>query len=649
LTEPASFNYADTQTPVRHPLDPLDADEIRTAAQAVRAAHPQLDHPRFALLTLDEPEKELVRAFDPDRPPPRRAFVEVLERGSGSTYEGVVDLEERRLVAWRHVPGVQPAILPEEFPRIAEIVRADPAVRALLAERGVQSIDLVQIDPWAMGSLPVEGVDPRRRLVRALAYVREFPGDNGLARPLENLVFIVDPNAEEVVKIVQGEPVPLPPESGNYDVDSVGPLREDLRPLEIRQPEGVSFTVTGNEIAWQRWRVHVCLHPVDGLVLHQLRYEDSTRDRPILYRAAISEMVVPYGDPSITFHFRNVFDAGEYHLGKMVGPLELGCDCLGEITYLDALLADEDGEPFTIKNAICIHEEDDGILWKHWDFRYAERSEVRRARRLVISTITTVGNYEYGFYWYLHLDGTIHFEVKLTGIIETKALQEGESSLYGTTVAPRLDAPNHQHIFNVRLDMEIDGPRNSVYELDAVPLPRGPDNPYGNAIVARSTLIGREREGMRRADPMLARSWRIANPHVLNRLGEPVAYRLLPSGGPVLLADEESECGQRAAFARHHLWVTRYSRDERHAAGEYPNQHPGGAGLPAWVAQDRLLENTDVVLWHTIGSTHLPRPEDWPVMPVDRLGFMLKPDGFFDRNPALDVPPSCEHCQPAAG
>jgi primary-amine oxidase len=542
---------------------------------------------------------------------------------------------------------VQPAILPEEFPRVAAIVRADPHVRALLAERGVRDLELVQIDPWAMGTLPVEGVDGQRRLVRALAYLREFPGDNGLARPLENLVFIVDPNTEEVVKIVEGEAVPVPPESGNYDVGSVGPLRDDLRPIEIRQPEGVSFTVTGNEIAWQRWRVHVSLHPVDGLVLHQLRYEDGGRERTILYRAAISEMVVPYGDPSITFHFRNVFDAGEYHLGKMVGSLELGCDCLGEISYLDALLADEDGEPYSISNAICIHEEDDGILWKHWDFRYAERSEVRRARRLVISTITTVGNYEYGFYWYLHLDGTIHFEVKLTGIVETKALREGERSRYGTTIAPRLDAPNHQHMFNVRIDMEVDGPRNSVYEVDAVSLPRGADNPYGNAIVSRSTLIAHQRDGMRRADPLLARSWRIANPNVLNRLGEPVAYRLVPGGGPVLLADEESECGRRAGFARYHLWVTRYSPDERHAAGEYPNQHPGGDGLPTWIAQDRPLENDDVVLWHTLGCTHLPRPEDWPVMPVERLGFMLKPDGFFDRNPALDVPPSSEHCQPS--
>jgi primary-amine oxidase len=89
----------------------------------------------------------------------------------------------------------------------------------------------------------------------------------------------------------------------------------------------------------------------------------------------------------------------------------------------------------------------------------------------------------------------------------------------------------------------------------------------------------------------------------------------------------------------HQVWVTAYDADERYPAGDYPFQHAGGAGLPAWVAQDRVLEDTDVVLWHVFGVNHVPRVEDWPVMPVERVGFHHKPVGFFRRSPGIDVAP----------
>jgi primary-amine oxidase len=528
-------------------------------------------------------------------------------------------------------------------------VKSDPAAVAALARHGVDDLSSLQLDPWSTGTLPVDGVDLRRRIIRASAYVRHFKEDNGYARPVGNLVFVIDCDARSVAAVIEGPPIPLPPESGNYDTGSVGPLRADLRPIEITQPEGPSFTVTGNVIEWQRWHLHAHIDPVEGLVISDVSYTDGERRRPILHRASIGEMVVPYGDTSEDFYFRNVFDAGEYNLGKTVGSLSLGCDCLGEIRYLDAVLADEGGAPYTVSNAICLHEEDYGILWKHWDFRYVERAEVRRSRRMVVSAIHTIGNYEYGFFWYFYLDGTIQFEAKLTGIVQTRAVAPGEKPRYGTLVAPQLDAPNHQHLFCMRLDMEVDGPQNSVVEVDAVGLPVGPDNPHGNAIVARETVLENERDGRRACDPRTARTWKIVNPNVRNRLGSPVAYKLVPFTGPTLLAAPESDLARRAEFARAHLWVTRYSPDELHPAGDYPNQHPGD-GIATWIRQERDLVNTDVVLWHTFGTSHLPRPEDWPVMPCDYVGFTLKPAGFFDRNPALDVPPPqghgsahCEH------
>jgi primary-amine oxidase len=359
-----------------------------------------------------------------------------------------------------------------------------------------------------------------------------------------------------------------------------------------------------------------------------------------MHRASISEMVVPYGDPSPMHGWKNAFDAGEWGLGRMANSLTLGCDCLGVIHYFDAVLATEAGEPYTLERAICMHEEDYGILWKHQDL-HGGTTEVRRSRRLVVSFIATVGNYEYGFYWYFYLDGNIALEVKLTGIVSPMAVTPGDEPEFANVIAPGLAAPNHQHLFSARLDLDVDGPTNTVYEVDAESVPAGPGNPWANAFCQKATRLEHELAAQRDTDPRASRTWKITNPNVTNRLGQPVAYKLVPTmSTPTMLAAPESSVGRRAGFARHNLWVTPYAPDERRAAGDYPNQHEGGDGLPRWTAADRPIAETDVVLWYTFGVTHFVRPEDWPVMPVEYTGFLLSPFGFFDRNPALDVPPS---------
>jgi primary-amine oxidase len=399
----------------------------------------------------------------------------------------------------------------------------------------------------------------------------------------------------------------------------------------------VSFDVDGWEVRWQKWRLRISFNAREGLVLHTVGYEDDGRLRSVLHRASIAELVIPYGDPRPFQGWRNAFDIGEYGIGIMTNSLELGCDCLGEIRYLDAVLADDSGEPYTIRNAICLHEEDNGLGWKHFDGTL-NHAEVRRSRRLVVSFIITAGNYEYAFYWYFYTDGTIELEVKLTGIVLTSAIADGEVSDYGTIVAPQTLAAHHQHFFSVRLDMAVDGAANSVYEVETEALPVGSDNPYGNAFRPRRTLLRSESEAQRLADPRVARHWLVVNPSVVNGLGQPVAYKLVPETGVLPFAADQASVTRRARFMTRHLWVTPFAADERFPAGEYPNQHEGEAGLPTWTKADRPIENTDIVLWYTLGSHHIPRPEDWPVMPVERVGFALKPVGFFDQNPALDMP-----------
>jgi primary-amine oxidase len=379
------------------------------------------------------------------------------------------------------------------------------------------------------------------------------------------------------------------------------------------------------------------------LTLHELGYEDGGRVRPVAHRVSIAELVIPYADPGPGGYRKNAFDIGEYGLGLLTNSLELGCDCLGEIRYLDVDLATPRGEVTTIRNAICMHEEDYSLLWKHYDWT-TETGEVRRCRRFVVSSIVTVDNYEYAFYWYLYQDGSLEFECKATGIILTAAAEPGETPRHGTLVAPQLNGMYHQHFFCARLDLDVDGEENTVVEVNAEALPWGPDNPHGSAYVARETPFRREQEAQRLIDPFAARYWKVVNTGVRNGLGQPVGYKLVPGATCAPLCHPDSSIGRRAAFMFRHLWVTPFAPRELFPAGDYPNQHPGGAGLPAYTSADRPIEDTDVVLWYVFGTNHIPRPEDWPVMPVARVGFRLEPLCFFERNPALDVAPPPRHC-----
>jgi len=536
--------------------------------------------------------------------------------------------------------GIHPPIMMDEFVECEAAVKRSPEFLAALAKRGVSDVEMVMVDPWSAGTYGTEPPEDKgRRLSRALCFVRSSPDDNGYARPLEGVVPVVDLATMKVIRVEDYGVVPLPPTAGNWAREYLPKTRSDLKPVAIAQPDGPSFTVEGREVRWQKWRFRVGFTPREGLVLHTISYQDGERERPILHRASVCEMVVPYGDPSEASYRKNAFDIGEYGIGTMANSLRLGCDCLGTIRYFDADLSDSRGRPITIKNAICLHEEDSGLLWKHTDWR-TNQCETRRSRRLVVSLIATVGNYEYGFFWHFYQDGSIHCEVKLTGIMNTTALGAAETSPYGNEIAPRLNAPFHQHIFAARLDPRIDGEALSVYEVNTAAMPRGPENPHGNAFRAQETLLANEQAAKRSVNSGSARFWRIANTRRRNRLDRPVAYRLLPGENCPPFLQPDAAVMKRAGFASHHLWVTPYEPAERYPAGEYPNQHPTGDGLPRWTAANRTVADAPLVVWYVFAHNHVPRPEDWPVMPVASLGFWLKPDGFFDQNPAMDVPPT---------
>ncbi|ALJ19455.1 primary-amine oxidase [Microbacterium sp. No. 7] len=624
-----------------HPLSSLTAAELEAVRAVVLALPTTSETVRFAYVGLEEPEKGAVLAWERGGALPERiARVQLLDLRTTRSSDLLISVPTGDVLSEVVLDGTagQLPILDAEFEEVGAIANADAGWVAALAARGL-TVDDVVLVPLSAGNYG-HPAEEGRRILRTFAFQQLFPADHPWAHPVDGLTAYIDVAARAVIEIVDTPGFAIPQTSGNFDDPEVqGPPLEGLRPIVITQPEGSSLTVDDERVTWGDWDLRIGFDTREGLILRQLAF----KGRPVMYRGSISEMVVPYADPAPNRFWQNYFDTGEYLFGRYTNELELGCDCVGDITYVDVTLADELGMPRTVRNGVCMHEEDFGSLWKHTDL-FTGSAEVRRQRRLVISFFTTVGNYDYGFFWYLYLDGTIECEAKLTGILFTSSYP-GEDHPFASQVAPGLGAPYHQHLFSARLDMTVDGVANVVNEIDAVRLPVSETNPYGNAFTKSVTPITSEKASGRLADGARNRVWQIASTEKTTSMGQPTSYVLFPTETPVLLADDASSIASRAAFATKSLFVTKYDPAERYAAGDFVNQHPGGAGIPAFIEGDEPLVGEDVVLWHTFGLTHFPRNEDWPVMPMDYAKFTLKPYNFFDRSPVLNVPaPASAHC-----
>jgi primary-amine oxidase len=583
----------------------------------------------------------------------------------------------------RH-PSAHIAMTAEEYERCEALMCEDPAFVAAMAARGITDMSMVIVDPWGMGPDPLPD---QKRMLMPLVFVRGKPGSNAYARPVDDIRIIVQLEPFKIVEMTDIDPrgprAPVPRDRGSQygrgadptavhpgsDADAASsastddddedeprpvpqrrnPVRHDLRPYVVTQPDGPSYRVDGRRVRWQSWDLHVGFTSREGLVLNDVSY----RGRSILHRVSFSEMIVPYGDPAFPNYQKNAFDAGEDGLGRNANSLRLGCDCLGAISYFDAHIVAEDGSPRTIDSAICLHEEDIGLLWKHTDWRTGA-TESRRYRRLVLSFITTIANYDYAHYIYLNQIGSIEFEVKLTGIlsVSTSRVRAGlphaggeapDSSPFGVAVAPGVVAPVHQHFFCVRLDPNLDDdPSANVYEVESRkpdPAREGPD-PFGAAFVFEERHLTTEKQARRNVCVETSRHWKVASSVARNRLGERAAYRLTPGANCIPFVNRDSPIGRRAGFFFNHLWVTPFRRNERFPAGDFPNQRPSNVagGLLKWTEEDRSIQDEDVVLWYTFGVTHIPRSEDWGVMPVERAGFKFEPCNFWDVNPSVDLP-----------
>jgi primary-amine oxidase len=610
-----------------NPFAPLTSGEIRTAVRAIRSDNRVPGGARFGWIAVAEPPKDLVLR---GAPVPRRAFAVIYDPVANRTWEATVALSDSHVDSLKEIPGAQPAINGHDTELADRIVRADPRWRQAMRERGITDLDSVEVAAWSAGYFARPDTD-RGRIVRALTYY-VGAGRNLDAHPVEGVVAEVNLTTGKITDFLDTDRnAPVSRENFELDPASNRPWRAAPAPLTIYQPQP-AFQVEDGEVRWQKWRFRYAMHPREGLVLYTVGYEDGGKVRAILYRGSLSEMVVPYGDPGGAWYFRNSFDAGELGLGASASPLRPGVDCPANCSVFSAVLADGSGNPRVIPGAVAIYERDAGIAWKHGD-------EARRARELTLSYVATVGNYDYGFDWIFHQDGALEVRVLLTGVMAVKGVANGQDDPYSHMVAKNIAAPHHQHFFTFRLDLDIDGASsNRVVELNSASAQAGKANPYGGAFTMSETPLRTEREAARNLNLASSRRWVIESLASKNALGHPTAYALLPGENALPFAAADSWIRKRAGFLNAHLWVTPYNAAELYAGGDYPNQSRGGDGLVKWTAANRPIDNQDIVVWYTVGVTHNPRPEDWPVMPVHSAGFRLVPWGFFSRNPAMDLP-----------
>jgi primary-amine oxidase len=614
------------------PVDGLSEAEIREAVGVVEAAPQFMPGAFFPLVTLNEPPKAEILAWTPGSVFRREALVQVYERAANRISEVVVDLRQKRVVSWTVKPGRQPGVYLSEWTDSSDAIRADARWRAAVRARDLQPRD-IYIDIWAPGASSIPSAPPGARLLRGLAFYRgALP--NPYDRPIEGLVATVDMNSMQVVDVTDTGIKPV-----NTTLSGAAkPARAGFKRLVVSQPEGPSFTINGGKVSWLGWEFRIGYSMREGPVLHRIAFAPSGIPRPIINRMSLDEIYVPYAHPDPLWFWRGAMDVGEYNTGQYMEPLTAGVDVPTNAVFLDAFAANDvsrgpaNKRAIPLPHAIAVYERDGGSLWDRTDPESFER-EARFGRELVVTWAYPIGNYTYNTEYVFRLDGGIDVREGSTGTTLNRGVSSAaEGSAFATLVAPNIAAPLHQHFFSFRIDFDVDGTANRLVEENT----HGSPSAGSNAFEIDRTPI--TVEGFRDVSPTTNRHWLVEHATKRDAVGLPVGYRLHPETHTPAYADPSDEGLMHAPFAQHALWVTRYRDGELYAAGDYPNQGQIGDGLPSYVAEQAGVDGQDLVVWFATSLTHIPRVEDFPVMNREAVGFSLRPQGFFDENPALDAP-----------
>jgi primary-amine oxidase len=626
--------------PASDPLDALTPAEIDRTVALLNAAKYATPQSRYPIITLLESPKATVLAWKPGEPFERRARATLLN--GDRLFEATVNLTSGAVEGVREVKDRQSTILFEEFLGASEVVKTDPRWRAAMRKRGYTSYDQIICAPLTVG--PV--IDQRYRGLRLLnvpCFDKAGAVNNVYGRPIENLLAVVDVRKRKVLDVIDLGVVPVPRAVPSHAFDPATSTRQPPRPVNIVSPDGPNFTLSGSNVAWDKWNFHVRVDKRLGPIISRITWRDGAQSRQVAYQINTSEMFVPYMDPTPTWAYRAYMDIGEYGFGALSSPLKPGSDCPVNAKFLDATISDDHGKPLTLKNVVCIFERDTADpLWRHYEF-FTESHESRPNVDLVVRMAPEVGNYDYLLDFVFNRSGEIEVRVGAYGIDATKAVAAktmmdataARDTEHGTLIAPNLVGVNHDHFMSFRVDLDVDGQDNRLVVDRFVPRAI-PNNPLRRSLwqVERSVV---ERE--QALDPGHDSAWyRVESRDRRNAMGNPTSFQVALGHSDISLLSGDEPQQQRASFSGSPLWVTRYHPDETFAAGVYPNQNRNVEGLPVFVGNREPIRDQDLVMWVTVGFRHQTRAEDWPVMPALWHSFKLRPFNFFDRNPGLDVP-----------
>jgi len=626
-----------------HPLDPLTWQEYWTVLDVLRTTDHLNNKTRFSHINLIAPDKSVVWNWTKKQKVSRLAFAIVHQEEK--TYKAEVNLLDGNLVSWKELIGIQPTWLNQEFGAMMKKVKEHPDFIAAMKKRGYNDLTFIEGHFWPPGYYGTEEQIGKRIAHGSFIDVQNVR--NAWSRGITNLTAVVDMHSKEVLRIVDEGVVPTPTVNSDYDPSAIAKVREVPGRIMINQPNGSGFELDGYTVTWQKWKFHVRPDHRVGMIISAVTYQDDNEARKILYEGYMSEIFVPYMDPSFDWYHRNFIDAGEYTAGGLTKPLLKGLDAPDFAHYMDGLVLRDNGRPKPVPNMLAIFERESGDpSWRHYSSEMESESRVKRD--LVIRSAAVLGNYDYIFDWIFQQDGSIKVLVGATGIAEAKSsiqkdarsVNENEVSedAYGRFVDPNVIAVNHDHYFSFRIDLDVDGQNNSLL-LDRLQTKILPEGHLRRSVwVSNPKIAKTESEAKLKINLDRPTLWRVISSNRKNHVGYPTSYQLMPGKTGNTLLSEDDFPRQRVGFINYHLWVTPFNKNEKFAVGDFPTLSLPGKGLPEWTNANRSIEKTDIVLWYTVGMHHMVRAEDWPVMPVLWHSFELRPFDYFNRNPALDLP-----------
>ena len=637
------------ETRPAHPLDALTGPELKQVKSILAAAGKLGPKAQFHSVDLVEPDKAAVTAWRPGAALPRRAVAVVSE--AGKLNEAVVDLSAGRMTTWQAVTG-EPALLLGETMGAGGMALADSRMVQGLAKRGF-SPDQVFCLPLTSGNFGTKE-EQGRRLIKVPCFVK--PKDsNYWARPIEGLFATVDLKTGRAIDVTDTGIVAVPTGGWGYNESEIaarGALRPATKPASLAQPGGDNITTEDGRYVWDMWRFHVRADMRPGSVLSMVEARDGARWRSVAYQMHLSEVFVPYMDPDRSWYFRTYMDSGEYGFGNLLSPLRKGIDCPAYARFLAVTMPQDDGEPVEIADAICMFERSTGDpVWRHFEIvglspQTPRPTEGRPASELVVRSASSIGNYDYLVDYVFRQDGSIRIAIGATGIDATKGVASqsmkdataAADTRHGTLIAPGLVAPIHSHYFNFRLDLDVDGTANDFMRERLVQKALPKSSPRRSLFTVSHEMPASEKAARTRIEPASPALYHFGNHNVESALGHHPGYMLMPEGSYVhpLLATDDPPV-RRNSYLHHQLAVTPYVPAERYAGGRFAMMSDGSDTLGAWTARDRPIANRDIVAWYTVGFHHIPRMEDWPVMPTHWFGFSLMPHNFFATNPAMTI------------